>query len=198
MDVPLLGNGNSGLPDLGVIDQDELKNGIKDTLLICADCGTIEHSPFFDGPIEFDQPFQARLANHIVKTTEGTRSHAIATTRVNAKLWKENEDFRKYIARAISEAQKTGDVGLGQKNYDLKSTFSEDAMRCWRVEHNRTQNCEDYRSDKKRLVPDTRGERKELGLETRSKFIQTSVTLCDYCPYKRIVEDRVRKSQGFY
>lgn len=198
MDIPLLGGGNSGLPDLGGIDKEELKNGPRDKLIICSDCRTIEHIPGSDLPMEHDQPLQARLRNHLVPLAEGVSTHAIAFTTVNAKLWKENEEFRRYITRAITEAQKTGNVGLGDEVYDLRSTFAEDAMKCWRIEHNRTQNCQDYMSDKKRLVPPTKADRRELGLETRSKQIYSTMSLCQFCPFHRIAEDRARRAQGYY
>lgn len=196
MSIPLLGGGSS-LPDLGGIDKEEMTNGPRDQLLVCADCGTIEHIPFFAGPMEHDQAHQARLRNHLVPTAEGLSTHAIAYTTVNAKLWATNDDFRKYITKAISDAQKTGDVGIGTALYDLRSTFEEDAMKCWRVDHGRTENCEDYKSDSKRLVPPTRDDRRELGLETRAKHIYTTSYLCDYCPFKSIAQRRVMKARGF-
>ena len=196
MDIPLIG---SGLPDIRGISEEELKNGPRDELLVCADCETIEHIPGFDGPPEYNQARLARLRGHVVDLADGTgRSHAIAFTTVNAKLWAENDEFRKYVVNAISDAQKTGEVGLGSGLYDLRSTFAEDALRCWRVEHNRTENCQDYRSDKKRLVPPTRGERKELGLETRAKNIYTTSYLCDYCPYASVVAQRKNHAKGYY
>lgn len=196
MDLPSIGSG--GLPDLGGFSKDELENGQRDQLLICGDCETIEHIPAFDGPMEHDQAHQARLRNHLVPLADGISTHAIAYTTVNAELWKTREDFRTYVVSAINAARKTGDVGLGANLYDLRSTFAEDAMACWRGEHNRTQNCADYRADKKRLVPPTRDERRELGLETRSRQIYTTAYLCDYCPYKSIVMQRARKAKGVY
>lgn len=198
MDIPLLDGANTRLPDLGNISREELEHGARDVLLVCADCGTIEHVPGFDGPAEKNEPFQARLRNHLVPLADRTATHAIATTTVNAKLWAQNEDFRKYIARAISEANKTGDVGLGHEFYDLKSTFAEDAMTCWREKHNRTQNCEDYRSDKMRLLPGTREQRKDLGLPTKAKDRPRATFLCDFCAYHSIVMQRARKAKGMY
>lgn len=194
MDIPLLGGGGTTLPDLGGIDMTELEHGVRDVLLVCADCGTIEHVPAFDGPVERNEPFQARLRNHLVPLADSTATHSIATTTVNAKLWAENEEFRQYIAKQISDAQKTGDVGFGHEFYNLKSTFAEDAMSCWRNEHNRTENCQDYNSDKKRLVADTRGERKELGLSVKSKD-RPGMYLCSFCPYKSLVMSRARKGK---
>lgn len=201
MNIPLLGDGGfaEALPELdGAIDQEDLKHGPRDQLLVCGDCGTIEHIPFFAGPPDYNDALKARINNHAVPMAEGIATHAIAFTTVNAKLWATNEDFRKYIIKAITAATKTGDVGLGDKNYELRSTFAEDAMKCWRIDHNRTQNCEDYRSDAKKLVPDTRGDRKELGMEVRTKHRPSGAWLCSYCPMHSIVEDRVRKAQGYY
>lgn len=198
MNIPMIG-GNRGLPDLGGISEEELKNGPRDELLVCADCGTIEHIPGFDGPPEYNQPRIARLRNHVVDLANGTsNSHAIAFTTVNAKLWAENEEFREYITKAISEAQKTGDVGLGNTLYDLRSTFAEDAMQCWRVGHGRTENCDDFKTERKRLIPPTRDERRDLGLSTAAKDIYSTAYLCDYCPYGSIVMQRARKARGLY
>jgi hypothetical protein len=198
MNIPLLGGGLPSLPDLGGIDTDDLKDGPRDQLLVCGDCHTIEHIPAFDGPMEHNQPLQARLRNHLVPMAEGVSTHAIAFTTVNARLWATSEEFRTYIAKAITDAEKTGDVGLGSKMYDLKSTFQEDAMNCWRHAHNRTQDCGDYKSEKMKLVPDTKAERKDLGLETRHRFIESTVFICDYCPYKSIVMQKKRRAEGYY
>lgn len=202
MSVPLLGGGGyDPLPDLGGISQEELVNGAKGSLLVCDDCNTIEYVPAFDGPPEWNQPLLALLEKHRSYVGGTFHPHTKALTAVNAKLWETNEDFRKYIVKAINAAKKTGEVGLGTKMYDLRNTFEADAFSCWTHEHNRTENCEDYRSDKKRLVQndeETRSLRREAGVETRTKQIYTTAYLCDFCPYKTKVMERVRKSQGFY
>lgn len=197
MSIPLIGQGQS-LPDTSGVSKEELAHGPRDTLLICGDCGTIEHIPgtFTAETMERNDLVQARLRNHLVYLADGRATHAIAFTTVNAKLWAENDDFRKYITSMIVKAQKTGDVGLGDKNYDLKSTFQEDAMSCWK-RHNRTSNCEDYKSEKMKIVPDTRGERRELGLDTKASR-RPGTSLCVFCPYHSVVMERARKAQGFY
>jgi hypothetical protein len=197
MNVPLLGGGLPGLPDLSGFGKADLEDGPRDQLLVCGDCHTIEHIPAFAGPMEHNQPLQARLRNHLVPLADGVSTHAIAFTTVNAKLWAESAEFRRYIAKAITEAEKTGDVGLGSKLYDLKSTFQEDAMDCWRNKHNRTEDCGDWKTEKMKLVPDTKAERRDLGMETRHRFIESTVFICDYCPVKSIVQGRVMKARGF-
>jgi uncharacterized protein YlaI len=87
--------------------------------------------------------------------------------------------------------------GMGTPLYDAKSNFEQDAMTCWK-QHNRTQNCQDYKSQGKRLVPDTKAERRDLGLETRDRHRPTQTYLCDFCPVKSIVMQRVNSEKFRY
>jgi hypothetical protein len=48
-----------------------------------------------------------------------------------------------------------------------------------------------------RLVPDTRAERRDLGLETKASR-RPATSLCVFCPYHSVVMQRARKAQGFY
>lgn len=198
MDIPNLGNVPLlGMPTPQSIMRDELIEGDRDDLLICKDCGTIEHIPFFDGPPEYNAPRIARLRNHVYDLADGTSStHEIAFTTVNALFWKTSQDFRDWIVKAINESVTTGDVGLGESNYALRSTFQADAIECWR-KHNRTSNCEDYKSDSKRLVPrDTRDERKELNMSTKARDLPGTY-LCVFCPYHSVVMQRANKAKGY-
>lgn len=182
------------LPRLG---EDERVIDDKDArirLLICNVCHTIEPLPSFDGPVEHDDTLNYRLAAH--RTPDG-HPHVGALATVSEKSW-DDPAKQKKILEELNKARAGGEVGLGNELYDLRSTFSEDAMKCWRVEHNRTTDCGDYKSDRMKLVPPTRAERKDLGLEVRSKHMPSSTYLCNFCPYHRVVENRVRESQGYY
>lgn len=163
-------------------------------LLICYVCNTIEPLPWFDGPVEHDDTLHARLAGH--RTAEG-HPHRGNMLTVSEKSW-DDPNRKDVIVKQLSEQRGSGDVGLGNKLYDLRSTFSEDAMTCWRVKHNRTENCEKYRADEMRLLADTREERKELGLSTRQKDRPAGTYLCNFCPVHSIVMTRARKAQGYY
>jgi hypothetical protein len=192
LDVPSLG-GLPQLPDLSNLDlsDEEIKNGPKDTLLVCGECGTIEHA---FGPPEHNQELEALGNRHEVYVAGQLYRHPLAMTTVNAQLWEKSEDFRKFIIAMIKDATKTGDVGLGTKNYDLKDTFQDDAIACWR-KHNRTLDCADYKTDKMKLLPDTRAERKELHMDTRNR---PGVYLCVYCPFHSKVMERVNSKKGYY
>jgi hypothetical protein len=199
MNIPNLGNVPLlGQPSPSSIMREELAEGDRDDLLICKDCGTIEHIPFFDGPPEYNSARIARLRDHVYDLADGTSStHEIAFTTVNSLFWKTSQDFRDWVVRAINDSIETGDVGLGEKNYALKSTFMEDAVTCWR-KHKRTNDCDEYMSKGKRLVPDdTRGDRKELGLSTRSADMP-GIYLCSFCPVHSIVAQNERAKQGLY
>lgn len=166
-------------------------------LLICNVCNTIEPLPDFSGPAEYDDTLNHRLLSH--RTAEG-HPHRGALATVSELSWKD-DTRRQAILEELSKARGNPDVGLGHNLYDLRSTYQEDAMRCWRFEHNRTQNCEDYKSDKKRLVQndeETRSLRREVGAESRSKHIQSNTWLCNFCPVHTLVMEKIRKAEGYY
>jgi hypothetical protein len=180
------------LPSLGedekIIDAD----GPRLRLLICHDCKTIEPLPWFDGPVQYDDTLNYRLASH--RTGSGEPHHGTLGT-VSESSWEDPQKQRQ-IMKEITKAHAGGETGLGHALYNARSTFQEDALTCWR-QHNRTTNCQDYKSDSKRLVPDTRGERRELGLSVKSSA-RPATSLCNFCPYHSVVMQRARKEQGFY
>jgi hypothetical protein len=183
--------------DERVIDSD----GPRVRLLICHDCHTVDVLPWYDGPPEYDDTLTYRLADHqgpmerINGRYEPAWYHRGVIATVNEKSW-EDPGKQIQIIDELSKAHAGGEVGLGSAVYHARSNFKEDAMACWRA-HNRTTNCGDYKSDAKRLVPDTRGDRKELGLETKSRS-RPGTYLCVFCPYHSVVMSRARKEQGFY
>lgn len=187
------------LPTLGederVIDAD----GPRLRLLICHDCGSIDVLPWYDGPPQYDDTLNYRLREAhqgpLDEYGEPRYYHHGTMATVAEKSW-DDASTQKKIIDEIIKAHSGGDVGLGAKLYHARSNFKEDAMACWR-EHNRTSNCEDYKSDRKKLVPDTRGDRKELGLDVKSSR-RPGTYLCMFCPYHSVVMERVRKEQGFY
>lgn len=163
-------------------------------LLLCYVCDSIEPLPWFDGPVEHDETLHARLLKH--RTPEG-HPHRGNLATVSETSWNTPER-RERIVEELSKVRAGGEAGLGTKFYDVRSTFEEDAMDCWRRLHNRTENCDDYMSDSKRLLPNTREERKDLGLSVRAKDRPGGSSLCMFCPYHSVVMQRARKKQGYY
>lgn len=174
-----------------VVDADDARI----RLLLCYVCDTIEPLPWFDGPIEHDETLQARLTKH--RTPEGF-PHVGNLATVSETSWNTPER-RERIVEELEAVRNGGEAGLGTVFYDTRNTFEEDAMDCWRRLHGRTENCEDYKSDKMRLLPDTREERKDLGLSIKQKDRPGQGThLCMFCPYHSVVMQRARKAQGLY
>lgn len=162
-------------------------------LLICLVCDSIEPLPWFDGPPEHDETLIARLAGH--RTPEGHPHRGMLAT-VSEVSWKDPERQAE-ILKKLAEARGGGDTGLGTPFYNIRSTFEEDAMSCWRFKHGRTENCEEYKSERMRLLPDTKAERREAGLPVKAKDRPGGSYLCDFCPYKSIVQERVMKARGY-
>jgi hypothetical protein len=177
-------------PEEHVVDAEDARV----RLLLCYVCNTIEPLPWFDGPNEYDETLKARLAKH--RTPEG-HPHVGNLATVSETSWNTPER-REKIVEELSAVRNGGEAGLGTKFYDVRNTFEEDAMTCWRVKHGRTENCDDYKSDKMRLLPDTRGDRKELGMATRAVDRPGGTYLCMFCPYHSVVMQRARKKAGIY
>lgn len=175
------------------------ETGTKVRLLICAACKTIEELPWYEGPQEHDDTGNYRLSFH--QLPSGTL-HPYTVADISKADW---DRYRVDIVRKITEEiAGIGEAGLGQEFYDVRSNFQEDAIACWK-EHGRpgSQNktsCEDYKSDRKRLLPDTAAERRAAStrLLPLSPKNRPNTFLCQFCPYHRVVENRVRASRGEY
>ena len=162
-------------------------------LLICEHCGSVQEMPDYEGPWQQDTWFNEMVKEHMLPSGEKTHG-LVHVGRVESSAWLAHRDD--IVSRAASEFTLPGKgAGLGQTFYDTKSTFMADAFTCWKVEHNRTLNCQDYKSDKKRLMPDTRAERKAEGMDPNQR---PNTFLCDFCPYHQVVLQRQRKDKFGY
>lgn len=166
MDIPLLGQ----------TQEEELSNdGPKIRLLFCFQCKSLEEIPDFEGNPEYDDLLQIVIEKHKTLDTP----HTGQLMRVPAALWT-NPKYREEIAKQIYAKGAPGMEAIMPGYYDVKNQFAEDAMTCWK-QHNRTLNCEDYGSEKKILRPDTKAERKDLGLSPVASGAGPSTYLCQFC-----------------
>ena len=172
-----------------VVDSDDPRIRI----FVCYVCDSVEPLPWFDGPPERDEALIARIEPH-KSAGVAHKGHLFTVSEVS---WA-SSTRREEILKQLDLARNGGETGLGTRFYDVRNTFEEDAMRCWRKDHNRTTDCADYMSDAKLLLPDTREERKELGLSLKAKDRPANTRLCHFCPYHSIVMQRVRHEQGYY
>lgn len=160
-------------------------------LLICNTCQSIEELPLFEGRPERDDTLNYRVAPH--RFPDGNE-HFGGLATIDLNTW--NSPARSEIITKLRETYAPGEAaGMGGEYYDVKSTFQEDALTCWQ-QHSRTENCADWRSDKKRLDPDTKYERKDLGLAPVHKT-KPKTWLCDFCPVTSIYSQRRNKKLGY-
>lgn len=170
--------------------------GPKIRILVCHTCKILQPLPDYEGPADHDDTLLARVAEHQFPGTTPTRGHNLDLGRMSEATWN-NPKMRTQV---IAEIQKqTGGAGhgegLGGELYDVKNNFAEDAMRCWRFAHGRTSNCDDYMSDKMKILADSRAERKDLGLDPRQR---AAIKLCQFCPVHSVVMQRKRQAAGQY
>lgn len=166
-------------------------------VLKCNRCTTIEEVPDYEGPeggentMEYDLNLKFFTDQHVNK---GCGRDNFTIFRFPTRFW-----IVPKVKEGIVAQLKEGAQGLdvfGTNFYDTKDNFTADAMTCWVTEHNQTKDCGDYKSDKKRLKPGTASERAAIGMEKEASG--PKVYLCDFCPYKSMVQQKAYKKKGLY
>lgn len=160
-------------------------------LLQCLDCKTVDELPDFHGVPEDDV-----LLIHLVKERHtGPRRdvrgdpvdaapgelHRGNLHNVDDLTWAHEKDN-------ILKEMWSAFTGFEPEYYAARSTFHEDAIRCFDA-HRRTVPCIDWHSDKKRI-----------GNPVREQFKnpKAAVYLCDFCPVASEVMTEQRARRGDY
>ena len=171
-------------------------------LLVCKTCKTIEEVPYaktgkYLGEGKYDQTDNPFLQEAAAPHERG--GHFGMLTDINFVYWMTPKVKTSIIAQL--KKQFTGDspltVGLdalGTGFYDLKDTYSSDAMSCWRVHNTPKGQCSDYKTDRKLLNAGTDKERAAEGLGKST----IKVHLCDFCPVKMYNPQQAYKARGLY
>lgn len=170
-------------------------SGPKLRLLICRTCNSIDALPAFDGPGEYDEVLHARVAQHQHPGPAPTRGHDMVLATVSEASWNDEGKRRGIVEKVSKEV-----VGLGQSSglgplADVRSTYQEDAMRCWRIAHARTSDCGDYMSSGMTILSDSVAERKDLGLDPKRR---AKLKLCQFCVVHSLVQQKQRRAAGMY
>jgi hypothetical protein len=167
---------------------EDMKNPIR--LLICATCRSVEELPPYSGDPRGDTWLREKEKNHLLPSGNGFHGE-YHIGRIEKDYWISHK--KEILEKLAAEFTNPGDgIGLGNALYDAKDNYMTDAMKCWSVTHKRTTDCGDYRTDKMRILPDTKAERKAEGLTTR----RPNIFVCDLCPIQSIMEQR-RNSEEF-
>jgi hypothetical protein len=179
----------------GLVETSDDSKGTKLRLLVCKTCNSIQPLPDYEGPIDHDETLLARVAEHQYPGPAPTRGHELELGRVSEASWNDPEKQAQMLGEIKKNVGVGKGAGLGNEAYAVRDNFAADAMKCWRFEHGRTSNCDDYMSDKKKILADSRAERKDLGLDPKTR---ASIKLCQFCPYHSVVMQRKRKAAGQY
>lgn len=176
-------------------------DGPKLRILVCHTCKAMVPIPDVPGGRGDDELLMGRVMEHQFPPVHHgnevqSRPHEMILCRVPESLWN-NTQLRAHVVKEIQKhTTGAGDgEGLGQDLYDVKNNFMEDAMECWRKKHGRTSNCADYMSDRMLILADSKAERRELGLDPKTR---ATIKLCQFCPVHSVVMQRKRAAAGAY
>jgi hypothetical protein len=185
----------SDLPIIGEKKNNDALKGPVFRLLYCFVCKTLEELPPFKGKPENDFLLQLACEKHVFPSGDPHKGKLFV---LPVQTWM-SDDARKEIIKQIKGGGSKGLDELDSTYYDSKSTFSEDALKCFSA-HNRPQNgCGDYERGDKRLLPSsTKEDRKDLGLPALKDMPGPKVYLCHFCPVHSTVTTRKRKLLGMY
>lgn len=163
-------------------------------LLVCNDCGSVDELPPYEGPPEYDEWLNTKTAEH--QTASG-EPHIGNLATIDYEQWTKPGVRQQIVDEIYKYIRPAGfGAGLGESHYDTRDNFTADAFACWKG-FGRTQDpahC-DYKKDSKRLLPDTRAERKAEGLDTKNR---PNIFLCDFCPLGMKAEHKEREAAGQY
>ena len=162
-------------------------------LMICDTCSVIEELPDFEGNPDHDVTLNIAVQNH---TDPSGIAHIGKLMKVPVKYWA-NAQVRDEIKKQLSAGGSKGLDEVDEKFYESRSTFHEDAMSCYAKHMRPKGRCPDYKIDSKRLVPNTKADRKEAGLG-KAGTAGPKVFLCDFCPAKQYMVTRNRAEAGMY
>lgn len=182
MDVPILGENKSSTNEPQI------------RLLYCKTCGSIEELPDFDGPPIHDHLLNISAERHRFPSGD---EHIGTLFKVDVRIWGQYE-ARKRIIEQIKGGVSKGLGEIDESFYDTKSTFAEDAMKCYAAHQRPKGQCPDYMSDSKVLLPDTKSDRRELGLADPAKVGGPKTKLCQFCVVHVYNVTRYREQQGAY
>jgi hypothetical protein len=140
-------------------------------VLVCRDCRNLEELPDFQGHPDDDVFLEYVVQEH--------PNHMGQLFRLPIGIWMMPEARDTLIKQMMGFNE--GLAAFDPSFYEVRNTFKEDALICFKA-HNRPKGgCGDFNSEKKELKPKTAAERKEAGLSTRAL---PKIHLCSFCPVR--------------
>lgn len=158
-------------------------------LLRCATCNSMDVFP--DPPKGVDpfniSPGEDPLLDELVLRHENHVAHPLVS--VKDKDWK-SEKTRKEILAKLGE----GHTGFEQEFYDVRETFTTDALACFNAHNRPPGRCIDWLDDRKKLGRAT----PEGNAWQKQNSKAPSTYLCHFCPVRSHVDELVRSKNRQY
>ena len=149
-------------------------------ILVCRSCTTVDEIPDWEGRVEDDPYLQVVVDKH-------GPSHEGQLFRLPIGLWL-MEDAKKHIIEQVRGGSKCL-AAFDPEYYNTRSTFMEDAQKCYQLHLRPKGQCPEFRSERKQLLPNTKAERKEAGLPLTPTG--PKAYLCDFCPVRVYNEKKI-------
>src|ERR1019366_4676457 len=157
-------------------------------------CDTIEELPPCDGPPELDNLLIISCDVHTFPSGEPHKGRLLS---LPVRYWADSKT-RKDIIEQLKFGGSKGLAEVDETFYDSRSTFMDDAMKCWNQHRKVVDNCPDWKHSSKLLIPATEKERRKegLGKYADSTAAGAKTYLCQFCPVAIGVEKRKQTLLG--
>lgn len=160
-------------------------------LLRCDTCGPpLEEVPWTSDdpnlPAEYDEALIFILNKHRTSTDD---PHVGRLIVVEKRAW----DMPN-IRHTIMDQIWGGSKGFGEldvKYYDVQNQLRSDALTCFSRHGRPKEDCPDWRTEAKRLIPDTKEERRDIGLTVNPRA-RPHIWLCSMCPVDAYYQKKAR------
>jgi hypothetical protein len=158
-------------------------------LLFCLVCDTLEELPPFEGDPEQDHLLAIACEQHLFPSGEPHKGKLFV---LPLRAWAKTES-KKEIIRQIKGGGSKGLAEVDDTFYDSRSTFLEDAMKCYQAHNKPKEGCSDWQHSSKLLIPNTIKERKAEGMARYQDEAGPKTYLCNFCPVSIAVNQRKQK-----
>ena len=161
-------------------------------LLFCLVCQSLDELPPYDGEPELDHLLAIACEQHVFPSGEPHKGKLFV---LPLRAWASAESKREII-RQIKGGGSKGLAEVDDTFYDSRSTFMEDAMKCYQAHNKPKDGCSEWHDSNKLLIPNTEKERRKEGM---GKYVDSpgkKTYLCDFCPVSVQVNQRKMKLLG--
>ena len=158
-------------------------------LLFCLVCQTLEELPPYDGEPELDHLLAIACENHLFPSGEPHKGKLFV---LPLRAWADQKS-KKEIINQIKGGGSKGLAEVDETFYDSRSTFMEDAMKCYVAHRKPKDGCHEWQHSSKLLIPNTIKERKAEGMARYQDEAGPKTYLCNFCPVSIAVNQRKQK-----